>query len=77
MYNPPEVKQEIGDTLFCIGLQYTYETIRQGTNIIRTFTLPDGMQILAYGPNTCWFDGKKMSMYALKTTLIRKYLDKI
>ena len=74
-YNPPEVKQELEDTLFCVGQKFTYETVRTGTDIVRVFTLVDGSKIQAYSHTTIWFDDKKRDMYNTKLALMEKYLD--
>lgn len=48
-YNPPEFRDQIRDTLYFMGIPYSYEKIKEKTRHVYSFEL-DNYSILIYGP---------------------------
>lgn len=74
-YNPPELKQEMQDTLYCLGVDYEYETIKNGSMIVRAFHLKKtDTYVDIYGVNSVRYKKKKMSMREAKLALMSDFL---
>ena len=78
-YNPPELKYEIQDTLFCLGIPYEYETIKDGTRYVRSFHITETDEYIdIYGVGFIRYAKKKYgSTYELKCHLLQKFSSKI
>ena len=78
-FNPPDLKYEIKDTLFCLGVEYEYTRHNIDKGHVWSFFLPETKTDLdVYGPKFIRFDRKVYrSMYDVKQALIEKFRDRI
>lgn len=74
-YNPPELKHEMQDTLFCIGIPFTYNSEKTAKGLVRTFHLTEAdLYIDIYSPNFIRVERARFkSMYEVKCFLINKF----
>lgn len=77
-YNPPESREQIKDTLFCIGIPYSYEKIKETTRHIYVFDLPQRNTVQIYSPNYMKMNKKAYkSVHELQRAIMQKYADLI
>lgn len=74
-FNPPELKHEMQDTLFCLGVPYTYNSEKTTKGLVRTFHLHEvDLYVDIYSPNFIRIERDRFkSMYAVKCFLINKF----
>ena len=74
-YNPPDLKYEMKDHLFCLGLDYKYERINTPKGHVWSFFIPSiDRYIDVYGPYFIKFDKKVYkSLYEMKCELINRF----
>ena len=79
MYNPPDLRNDIQDTLFCLNVEYVYAKVRTPRGHTWVFILPDKqIRIQIFGFNTITMDGKRIkNIYELKLKLIDLYRETI
>ena len=74
-YNPPELKHEMQDTLFCLGVPYHYNSEKTAKGLVRTFHLHEvDLFIDIYSPNFIRVERDRFkSLYEVKRFLIDKF----
>jgi hypothetical protein len=74
-YNPPDLKYEIRDTLFCLGVPYEYQRINTDKGHVWSFFLPDTKtDVDIYGPKFIRVNKKRVhSTYEAKLLLMNLY----
>lgn len=79
-YNPPDTRDEIRDTLGCIGIPYRYEKVQGPKGHAYNFELQDGLgDICIYSPSYITWIGKNKkrerfgSVYETKLGIIQQY----
>ncbi len=79
MFNPPENREEIRDTLFCLGAPYEYAKVASPKGHTWVFILPEtNTRIQIWGAYTITLDGKRVrDLYTLKRNLMDLYHHKI
>jgi|JI10StandDraft_1071094.scaffolds.fasta_scaffold90578_8 hypothetical protein len=78
-YNPPEIREEIKDTLFCLGVEYVYAKVQTPKGHTWLFILPDtNTRIQIWGAFSVTMNGKRIrNTYELKLALMDLYREKI
>lgn len=78
-YNPPDLREEIKDTLFCLDVEYVYAKVQTPKGHTWLFILPDtNTRIQIWGPNSVTMNGMRIkNTYELKIALIDLYRSKI
>lgn len=78
-YNPPINKQEIRDTLFCLGVDKTEQRLDTPKGHVWSFTLPEiKADVDIYSDRFIRFDKKVYrSLYDVKLALIERFGYKI
>jgi hypothetical protein len=73
-YNPPDTREEIRDTLFCIGIPYEYQRLDTPKGHVWSFSLPDKKEVDIYSPSFLRYGKKRYhSAYELKLALMQEY----
>ena len=74
-WNPPELKHEMQDTLFCIGLEYEYESMKTDKGLVRSFHLVKSDEYIdIYSQRFIRYAKKRYnSLYDLKLHLLQKF----
>lgn len=78
-YNPPELKREIRDTLFCLGVKSEEQRINTPKGHVWSFYLPEiKADIDIYSPRFMRFQKKVYrSTYELKLQIMTVFKDRI
>jgi hypothetical protein len=78
-FNPPDLKYEMKDTLFCLGVPYEYQRLNTPKGHVWSFFLPETKSDLdIYGPRFIRFNKKVYrSMYEAKRAVMEKFHDHI
>jgi len=78
-YNPPDLKYELKDTLFCMGIPYEYTRLNTAKGHVWSFFIPEtNSDIDVYGPRFIRFDRKVYrNMYEVKRAVMEKFRHKI
>lgn len=78
-FNPPELKFEMQDTLFCLGVPFTYNSEKTAKGLVRTFHLPTvDLYIDIYSMNFIRVERARFkSLYEVKKFLMNKFKDLI
>jgi hypothetical protein len=75
-FNPPESRDLIKDTLFCMGIPYEYEKIKQPTRHIYFFELDRDNTVEIYSPTYMKLNRKTYkSVPELQRAIIQTYAD--
>lgn len=78
-YNPPELKHELKDTLFCLGVTYEYQRFNTDKGHVWSFYIPEiKADVDIYGPKFIRFKKKVYrSLHEVKLALIETFHHKI
>jgi hypothetical protein len=78
-YNPPDLREEIRDTLFCLGAVYEYQRLDTDKGHVWHFFLPElGKDIDIYSARFIRYGKKRMnSPYEAKVALMQDFQEKI
>ena len=79
MFNPPENRESIKDTLFCLGAPYVYAKVASPKGHTWVFVLPEtNSRIQIWSAYNITLDGKRVKdLYNLKLALMNLYRHKI